>query len=180
MITGLSRASVALLLVAIMMPAHIALGAPSAQLPSCVVGDWRLDNPEATFRSLFASAGGIQLDGVSGDVVLSIRGDGSYEINYAQFTLDSSTSAGTSSFTLDGWIRGSFSEVQPGALVGSTTDSSVTMTSTVLGRSTTSEALSVDKEEGAPVDYDCGLGRLTFTFRTPGSGTDFSFSFIRA
>ena len=40
-------------------PAHIALGAPSAQLPSCVVGDWRLDNPEATFRSLFASAGGV-------------------------------------------------------------------------------------------------------------------------
>ena len=108
------------------------------------------------------------------------RSPGSYELRYNGFTVDATTSSGSTTTVMDGPLSGRMQEIQPGVVVGSINESNVSSTVTMLGTTTTNTvAFQGQSETGSPVDYDCELGRLTFTFTTPRTGQQFSFSFIR-
>jgi hypothetical protein len=175
---AITRLSFGLLLAA-MMPAPAALGAPTAQVPGCVVGNWRAVDVEDTFRAVFGQMPDMQFDGISGDILLSINSDSSYELRYDGFSINSSSQFGSSSFTMDGTVHGLMRENPPGSLVGNITDSAVTVTTSFNG-TTSTNSFPVEVEEGQPAEYDCTLGRLAFRFSDADSGRSFSFNFERA
>jgi hypothetical protein len=178
LIFAISRLSFALLLAA-MIPAPAVLGAPTAQVPGCVVGSWRAVDVEDTFRAIFGQMPDMQFGGITGDILLAINGDSSYELRYDSFSINTSSELGASSFTMDGTVHGFMREDPPGSLVGNITDSAVTVTTSFNG-TTSTNSFPVEVEEGQPAEYDCALGRLMFRFADADSGRSFSFNFARA
>jgi len=139
--------------------------APTAQIPACIVGTWRVADLPGMFRAILADSG-IQMDSLTGEIRLVISGGGSYELTYGQVTMTSTMEGlGPSTMIFDGWGRGALREVRPGVLMGSTTDSSVTVTFNSGDLSfSNSSTLPTGEEQ---VDFSCEASRIRFYVSVP-------------
>lgn len=156
--------------------------ASAMQIEPCVVGTWRPADLEGMFRAVLADTPQMVINSVTGGTTVAIRAPGSYELRYDQMTVNATLLGESSSVTFEGFARGSLRSSQPGVLTGSTTESSITLTLTS-DTLTISDTMSLPEDEGESMEYDCGLGRLTFFVSMPGSDgppTKIPISFVRA
>ncbi|HZT06439.1 MAG TPA: hypothetical protein VFC51_05375 [Chloroflexota bacterium] len=151
-----------------------------AQVPICLLGNWQASDIEGTYRALFSTIPNYQIDSVTGGVSLAIQGDGSYTLRYDGFTVSGTSERETFTTSMDGPVHGQLSESQPGSIVGSVLDSTVTLTTTFRGNTTTATMpFATQQQGGSPVDYDCDLGSVTFRLSQQSTGQTFSITFTR-
>jgi hypothetical protein len=151
-----------------------------AQVPPCVAGEWRANDLDRVFRDLLGETEGFQIESITGDVDLTVRGDGSYEVRYSAFTMVATIAGEPATTIIDGPVRGRMQEVAPGALVGNMTEAAVNSTVIFQGNTMTQQIpFDSDGATGDAVDYDCDRGRLTFTFGNPGTSDRIAINFSR-
>jgi hypothetical protein len=150
-----------------------------AQVPLCLAGEWRMEDPAGLMRGLLADAPEIRIDNVTGEVTLSIQVSGAYELRYNQFGMTVAAADMTMSNVIDGRVRGQMREIAPGTVVGTTRETDLTSTMTVGGETQTIQMPMQDDESGSPVEYDCSLGRITFSFTDGDSGRKIPLDFVR-
>jgi hypothetical protein len=129
---------------------------------------------------MFAGSPELQVDSITGDILLTIRGDGSYELRYTAFTMSLTTSSGPLTSVADGPIRGGLRETGPGSVAGTMTESAVNIEVTVAGLTMTDTFSLTDADRSESlVTYDCGSGRVTFTSSGPGAEQPMTLIFNR-
>ena len=147
-----------------------------AQVPLCVAGEWRAVNLEQSFRDLFGPDTGFQIESITGDVTMSLSPNGGYVARYERYRMVADSFGSPFEIVMEGSLRGAMREVRPGALSSSVTESDVTVTTVMMGTTTTGPLPLVGEDTGEAINYDCAAGQLTFA--VPGE-TSFRLNFVR-
>lgn len=127
----LALAAVALTALPAVMPAPeraaVSASAP-AQPADCLSGRWRADDAGAHARIVTSVSGlggeEISIVRTGGDLVLTLEPDGRWEARYQGYTAEVAGAGGraTTSYTLDGAVRGTYDASAPGALSATMTE----------------------------------------------------------
>jgi len=94
-------------------PSPLAAADAAAQVPSCPVGTWRLSEAQLQ-PALRSRMNPYVVQRSSGDIVVTIKADGSFEIAYQRFAIDLTSDDARFSFMIDGLARGALREADPG------------------------------------------------------------------
>jgi hypothetical protein len=126
----------------------------AAQVPSCLVGDFRLTSFDALVRSALPEAATGSITLVSGESVATQQASGAFENAYRQVTLSMLVADIPITMSFDGWKRGTLRETGPAALSVTSTEFSIDITVSVQGHSET-VSLRGPGEMTLEADYEC-------------------------
>ena len=141
-----------------------AAAAPSAQVPSCVVGSWRAVDLLSSMGPLLEEVGAVE--DVTGEILLAVQPDGAYEVKFVEVAMALQTDAGLGSLVLDAVGTGTFRESGAGMLASSGDRFVGSLTVTMGDQTFTHDEDSSD--EGAPSPYECAGGGLEIGLETGG------------
>jgi hypothetical protein len=144
------------------------LPARAAQVPACLVGEWRFTNFDALLQAALPAAPEGEITILSGEAIAIQRADGSYETTYRELTLGMQIAGMPITMSFDGWERGTMREQAPGSLVTQTTETALTIAVTMQGQT---ERSTITGPSGASVatGYECAGDRAAFIYTVLGA-----------
>jgi hypothetical protein len=140
--------------------------AQAAEMPACIVGNFRLTDYDAIIRSAMPDAPPSAMTYVSGEALESMNASGAYENTYRQLTFSMAVGAIPVTMTFDGWEKGTARESGPGRLSAATTELAVTITLSADGHSE-STTLTDPTGISADLEYECQGDRVITHHLTP-------------
>jgi hypothetical protein len=138
----------------------------AAQLPDCLVGNFRLTNFDGLIRTAMPEVQPSSITLVSGDAVTSRQSSGAYENSYRQLTISTQLGELPMTMTFDGSDRGTMRQTGQGSLTLTPSDASFTMTLDIQGQS---QQITLEGPSDISVDltYECLDDRVITTTTIP-------------